>query len=46
MICTCRVIIIVVIVGARLLGLHAEKFTSVHNYSDWRAFHVMNTEGD
>jgi len=46
MICTCKFVVTIVIVGAWLLRLHVEKSVSVHNCSDWRAFHVMNMEED
>ena len=41
-ICTCWFVVTAVITGTWLLGLHARKSTSIHNYPGWRAWHVMN----
>jgi len=42
MICMCKFVVTVVIVGTGLLRLHAEKSVFIHNCLGWRAFHVMN----
>ena len=46
MICTCKFVVMTVIVGACSLELHAEKFASIHNCPYWRAFHVKNVGED
>jgi len=35
-----------VIIGAWLLGFHANKFASVHNYLGWRVWQIMNVGED
>jgi len=43
---TCQFIVTTVITDVGLLGLHAEKSVSVHNYRHWRVLYVMNIEED